>query len=166
MNKSTKHIVKSAVVAALVFIVTWSLRIPVPATSGAYMNPGDAVIYISAYLIGGPEAIIGAAIGSALADLLAGAAVYIFPTFVIKGIMALLTTALLLKRMNVRYIIACLLGGAVMTLGYGLYELFLFGTGYALASLPANLIQWAGGSAIGIALLPVLKKLYPYLNKA
>jgi hypothetical protein len=68
--------------------------------------------------------------------------------------------------MNVRYIIACLLGGAVMTLGYGLYELFLFGTGYALASLPANLIQWAGGSAIGIALLPVLKKLYPYLNKA
>jgi uncharacterized membrane protein len=165
LNKSTKRIVKGAVISALVFIVTWSLRIPVPATSGAYINPGDAVIYITSFLIGGPEAIIGAAIGSALADLLAGAAVYIFPTFIIKGIMALITSALLLKRSNIRYIIACLLGGAVMTLGYGAYELFVFGSAYAIGSLPANLIQWAGGSIIAIAFLPALKKLYPLMSK-
>ncbi len=135
-----------AVITALVFIVTWSLRIPIPATSGGYINLGDIVIYLAALAVGGVEEILGAAIGSALSDLLGGAAVYIIPTFVIKGLMAAAALVIIRsKKTAVRYILACLTGGAIMTAGYGVYEYILFGFAYAAASLPMNIMQWLCG---------------------
>jgi uncharacterized membrane protein len=161
MNITTRKITASAITAAIVFVVTWTLRFPVPVASisGAYVNAGDVVIFISAYLFGGPMAAVSAAIGSALADTAAGAAVYVPATFLIKGLMGLCCGFLSAKKQFPMYAVSCVIGGAIMTVGYALYEFAIFGMTYAAASLPFNLVQWAGSTVIAIVLYPIAKRL-------
>lgn len=160
MIKNIKRISYTAIAAAIIFIVTWTIKLPVPATSGAYINLGDAMIYLSAYLLGGPIAAVAAAIGSALADTVAGYVIYVPATFVTKGLMGLIFGYMVKNKNLPMYIVACIVGGAVMTAGYALYETALFGFTYALTSLPFNLIQWAGGDIVAVLLYPVAQRLH------
>jgi uncharacterized membrane protein len=164
-NKTTS-IALTAVIAALIFVVTFTVRIPIPATSGGYVNIGDVMIYICAYLLGGPYAAVAAAVGSGFADLAAGAAIYIAPTFIIKGLMGLAAGSISRNRGFKYYLVACVVGGAIMIAGYALFEYFFFGAAYALAGLPFNAIQWGGSVAITLALYTVAKKVKRYLRKA
>ncbi len=159
MNITTRKITVTAITAAIMFVVTWSVRVPVPATSGGYINFGDVVICLSAFLLGGPLAGTAASVGSALADSAGGAAMYIPATFVIKGVMGLCAGLITRKKTFGNYAAACVVSGAIMTLGYGMYEWIIFGFAYMIASLPFNLIQWGSGAAIAILLFPVAKRL-------
>ncbi|NLM83657.1 MAG: ECF transporter S component [Clostridiales bacterium] len=163
MNKTTLKITYAAVLAALVFVVTFLTRIPVPGLSSAYINLGDTVIFISAYLLGGPVAAAVAAIGSALADLAAGAAVYIPATFVIKGLMGLGAGSIMRVRNLAFYALAAIVGGAIMTGGYFVFEAIFFDLAYALTALPLNLVQWGGSVVIALALQPAISRVYPLL---
>ena len=152
MKNSTRRLTVSAVMAALVFVLTLSIRIPVPALAGgAYINLGDSLIYCAAFILGGVPAMFAAGIGSMLADIAGGALIYAPATLVIKGAMGIVCGTLMFKGSFAKFVFASVVGGAIMVAGYGLYEIFVFGTAYALTSLPFNLIQWAGG--VGIALL-------------
>lgn len=162
MNTNTKKITETAIAAALIFVVTLTARfpIPVPLASGAYLNLGDVVIYLAAFLLGGPWAAAAAAIGSSLADLAAGAAVYALPTFVIKGCMALVWVRVAGRTNSARrYILAGFAGGLVMAGGYGLFEWAAFGGAYALVSLPFNVIQWVAGAGVSAVLYPAVQRL-------
>lgn len=165
MKIKSKNIVTTAAAAAVILVVTWSLRIPIPATNGGYVNPGDIAIYLTVFILGGPEAILAAAVGSALADLFSGAVVYIAPTFVIKGCMAAAASAILRKKTVNRYGTACILGGAVMTAGYWLFEYFVFGTAYAAGSVPSNIIQWISAAVISIIFYPAARRLAPLIRR-
>ena len=160
MKKNTgsnlRRITAASIMAALIFVVTWTIKMPVPSTSGGYLNFGDIVIYMTAYILGGPAAAMAAAVGSALADTAVGASAYILPTFIIKGAMGIVCGQMMKSGRFPAYAAACVVGGAIMTAGYGLYELAFFGSAYALAALPFNLIQWAGGAGVGIILYPVV----------
>ena len=92
----TKTLVITSMLAALVFVFTYLIKIPVNA-SGAYMNIGDCVIYCSGLLVGAPWAAAAAGIGSALSDLLLGFPVYAPATLVIKAAMGLLCAVLTKK---------------------------------------------------------------------
>ena len=159
MNTSTKKITYAAIAAAIVFLVTWTVKLPVPGTSGAYLNFGDVVITVTAFLLGGPAAAGAAACGSFLADLATGSAIYAVPTFFIKGLMALVCGAVSRKKTTRGYILSGFAGGAVMVAGYGLFELFFFGAAYAAVSLPFNLIQWFAGAGAAVVLLPAARQL-------
>jgi uncharacterized membrane protein len=161
----TTSIALTAVVAALIFVVTWTVRIPIPATSGGYVNIGDVMIYICAYLLGGPYAAIAAAVGSGFADLAAGAAIYIAPTFIIKGVMGFVAGSISKNRGFKYYLVACVACGAIMVAGYALFEYLFFGSAYALAGLPFNAIQWGGSVAITLVLYTVAKKVKTYLTR-
>jgi uncharacterized membrane protein len=146
--------------AALIFVVTWLIRVPAPGIHGAYLNFGDAVIYMCAYFLGGPPAALAAAIGSGLADLSAGAVVYILPTAVIKGVMGLVAGRINKGRGFAFYALSGLVGGAIMTAGYALFEYAMFGAAYAIAGMiPFNLIQWFGGWAASLILYPAAKRI-------
>ncbi len=135
----------TALMAAIIFIVTWTLKIPISFLSGgAYVNLGDVCIYMCAFLLGGPKAALAAAIGSGAADLASGAVIYIAPTMLIKGIMGFAAAALMKKHGFKDYLAGSLVGGAIMVCGYALFEYFVWGMGYALTSLPFNCLQWAG----------------------
>jgi hypothetical protein len=67
--------------------------------------------------------------------------------------------ALLMKKAELpKFILACILGGAIMTVGYGVFEWVLFGWTYAAGTLPFNLLQWAAGVAVAAALYYPVKR--------
>jgi uncharacterized membrane protein len=154
MSKNIRRITYAAIAAAIVFVITRLIVIPI-GTGGAYLNFGDIAIYITAYLLGGPIAAAAAAVGSGLADLTTGYLVYAPATFVIKGLMGLAAGSLMLKRKFWAYTLACVLGGAIMVLGYALYETAIFSFPTAVANGLLNLVQWGGGVAIALILYPV-----------
>ena len=161
-NTKTKTIALIGILAALVFVATFLVKIPIP---NGYVNLGDAVILISSLLLG-PIAAIPAAIGAALADLLSGYAVYAIPTFIIKGLMAF-TAGKILKdsKSTPRKLIGFALAEVIMVAGYFAFEAlpFMYGAKAALADVPFNAFQ--GAAALAVA-LPVsyagaLRKLKP-----
>ena len=101
-----------------------------------------------------------AAIGSALADLIAGYVLYAPATLVIKAIMAFLA-ALVYHALGRRRwaLLPCgILAEAIMVLGYWGYDSLLTGSLMgAAAGLPSNLTQAVFGLAASTALTLALK---------
>lgn len=87
-GRSTKTLVLTGMMTALVFISTVAIRIPVPFTQG-YIHAGDTMIFVSAAILGPIPGMIAAGVGSALADLM-GYPQWVIPTLLIKGIMGYL----------------------------------------------------------------------------
>jgi uncharacterized membrane protein len=154
---SMKHdhltkIVLSALFASLTCIATLLIQIPMPATNG-YINLGDGVVLLGAFLLGPVYGFAAGGLGSMLADLLLGYAVYAPGTFIIKGATALVA-ALLLRAMHGKLsglLAGGVLGELVMVLGYFAYEGLALGYGLAAAaSIPGNALQGVAGIAVGV----------------
>lgn len=168
--KNTKKLVYAAVLAALACAATLVIHVPSP--TGGYMNLGDTVVILSAYLLGPWWGAAAAGIGSALADLISGAPLYIPATLLIKALMAL-CAALVYRALGRKSwaVIPCgILAEAIMVLGYWFYDGMLMGSVLgAAAGLPSNLMQavlgLAGSSALAFALLSssYVKKEFPEL---
>ena len=156
--KPTKKLVLASVLAALTCVATLVLTIPSP--TGGYMNLGDTIVLLSAYLLGPGWGAAAAAIGSALADLIAGYVLYAPATLVIKAIMAFLA-ALVYHALGRRRwaLLPCgILAEAIMVLGYWGYDSLLTGSLMgAAAGLPSNLTQAVFGLAASTALTLALK---------
>jgi len=163
---SIKNIAVAGICAALVFVVTFLIKIPVPISmSGAYINLGDTIIYIVAFLINPIFAMLAAGIGSAIADIMFGAGVYILPTLLIKGLMGFACAMINKNGSFVRYVLACVVGGVIMVVGYGAFEAFAFGISVAIANMPYNLIQFAGGIIVAVVFYKVLPRLKKEISK-
>lgn len=148
-----KRWIYGAALAALVFVVTFMVRIPVPIGTGAYVNVGDTMIYLGAFFPGGIVAALASGIGSMLCDIVGGAAVYAIPTLIIKFGMCLVCWVVMRKLHKVGgFALGCFAGGAVMAIGYFCTEALLFGLPIAVASIVPNLVQLAAGSVLAIAL--------------
>jgi len=148
----------AGVFSALILLATQLFKIP---TGIGYANLGDGFILVAAYLLG-PAAFFPAAIGSALADLLAGYPIYIPATFVIKGLMGL-AAGFLLKNEKitvVRKIAVFTLAELIMIGGYFGYESlpFMYGPAAAAGSIIPNLGQAAVGILMGMILTAIMEK--------
>ena len=88
MNKKVLKMVYAAVFAAMVFVLTRFIQIPVPGGMG-YLHFGDAMIYLVASTLGGPWALLASAIGAAIADLSSVYAVYAPVSAIVKVLIAL-----------------------------------------------------------------------------
>ena len=158
-NPRVKKLTTTALMAAVIFVVTYLVRIPMPIASGGYLNIGDAPIYVAAALLGGPAGMIAAAIGAALADLSAGYVLYMLPTAVIKGLMGFVCGKLMKEESFKRFLIAAIIGGAIMTFGYAAFETALFNFNQALAALPFNMVQWVAGVIVAVAFYPAVPRI-------
>ncbi len=161
MKATTKKIVMTALLVALVCVATMSIRIPTPGTGG-YIHPGDALVILAGVILGPGYGFLAAGIGSAMADLLGGYFIYIPITLCIKGCVALFSAMVyqkMSKNATTRYI-AVTIGGIIdvifVAFGYFFCESFLYGVAGAAASIPANLIQGLGGMLIAMVLYPVV----------
>lgn len=151
MKKTTKNICFSAMFAAMIFGLT---MLHVPIGAGGYIHVGDAVIYVSAMLMGGPWAFISAAIGAACADIISGFAVYAIPSAIIKILIAVpfvMISKKTSKILSIRSAIFTVISGVITVLGYFIADLILYREG-AIADLPANIIQAAGSAVVFIIL--------------
>ena len=141
----TKKLVISSLFAAIVFMATTILKLPSLVGSG-YINLGDGVILISAFLLDPLSSGLAAGVGSFIADIVVGASVYAIPTFIIKFLMGFLVGYLFkklsVKKVTLIKIILCgVVGEAIMILGYFFYEIFLYGVATALMSSLLALVQ-------------------------
>ena len=149
----------TAMMAAVIFVVTYIVRVPMPIAAGGYINIGDTAVYVAAALLGGPAGMISAAIGSALADLTAGYVMYILPTVIVKGLMGFICGRLMERGGFGRFFGASAIGGAIMVGGYAAFDTVLFNTNQALAGLPFNSIQWVCGVAVALAFYPAVVRI-------
>ncbi len=161
MKNNTQKIVIAALFAALCCVVTMVIRIPTPLKG--YINLGDSVVLIAAWFLAPAYAFFAAGIGSALADMLAGYALYIPATFIIKGLMALAAYychKALLRQWGstpAKAVSGCLAQLIMMT-GYLLFDILLYGLAAAVSGLPASIIQGTAGLAVGLLLARLFEK--------
>ena len=154
------QIARTALFCALVFAATW---VSVPAGLGN-VNLGDAVILSAAWLLSGPSAVMAAGVGAALADLLAGYALYAPGTLLIKALMVMAALGILrlTRRLPSRLgrILSGITAELVMVGGYFLYESFVLSYGMAAAavSLPLNALQGGVGILVGELLFCALRR--------
>ncbi len=159
MNTGTKKMVMAAMLAALVCITTMIIKIPSPFKG--YINLGDCVVLAAGWLLSPAYGFLAAAVGSGLADIFSGYAVYAPATFVIKGLMALIASYgfdLIHKKLGslTARVISGILAEMMMVLGYLVFEGFLYGIAPALLNVPANGVQGAVGLLLGVLLIKVL----------
>jgi uncharacterized membrane protein len=157
-----KKIVISSMMAAVITVATMIVRIPSPT---GYVNLGDCFVLVAAWSLGPVYGVLAAAIGSALADLLAGYALYIIPTFVIKGLMALIAWALFKAMCKVIHkhelfprMISAVVAELFMAAGYLTFEIFAYDATAAIQSVPGNLVQGLVGAVASILLITAAKR--------
>lgn len=151
-KQNVGKIVITALFAALACVATMIIKVPTVGTNG-YVNIGDTIVLLSAWMIGGVYGALAAGIGSALSDFISGYGSYVPGTFVIKFLMALVAYLVFVtikkantkdsKGMNVvAYIVSGVVAEVIMVLGYFLYESTLLGYGLgAVPSIGSNSIQ-------------------------
>ncbi len=159
-NKTFK-LVYCALFAALIFVGTQFLQIPLPF---GYFNFGDCFIVLSALIIGGPYAIMASAAGAALADVLSGYTVYAPATLIIKAIMVVSITATIrigvkadVKHKTMPVILGAVVAELIMVLGYFVYDNILYNFAGAVAALPGNIIQGVAAVVISTVVAAVLE---------
>ena len=160
---STRKIVMTAVLTAIITLTTIVIQIPSPMSG--YVNLGDVFVLLAAFLLGPIFGTVAAGVGSMFADLLTGYVIYAPATLIIKGCMALVGAILFksLKKCFKNKVVPVLISGVIseliMVAGYFLYAALLMGEGWvAAASIPGNLVQGAVGIAVSTALYPALIK--------
>ena len=156
------RLVMTGVLMALACVATMVIQIPSP-THG-YMNLGDCVVLLSGCLLGPVYGAVAGGVGSALADLLSGYAVYVPGTLVIKAVMAALA-GILYRRSRKLLPVGAVLAELVMIVGYWLYDGILMGSlAGSAAGIPSNIIQGVFGGVCGVALVAALSRV-PQVKK-
>ena len=162
------YIVTASLLAALCCVATMVMQIPTP--TGGFVNLGDTIIILSAFLLSPVYAFLSAGLGSMLADILAGYAQYAPATFVIKGLMALIACFILngTKKFSQKNnivslmftILTAICAESIMVAGYFVFEAFIlsYGIGGALASVLPNAMQGLAGIIGGTLLCEIFKR--------
>ena len=171
-----KQIAFTALFSALCCIGTVLIVVPLPASG--YFNAGDIFVLLSAWCLGPLFGSVAAAVGSALADIVSGFAIYAPATFIIKGLdvlVAYTVYAFLKKRIRkdaldfIPRALSAILGEALMVAGYFLFECLLYGVIGATPNILGNLLQGGCCIFLSVALVSILypvktvRRLFPRL---
>ena len=165
-KRTAKNLAFAAVFAALCFTGTFVIVIPLPY---GYFNAGDVFVLLAGWCLG-PVYGAAAAVGSSLADVLSGFALYAPATFVIKGADALVAWAVyrairrLISAERLDFLpcaLSALVAEACMVFGYFLYESILYGIAGGAASLVGNALQGAFGVVCAVVLAQTLYAVRP-----
>ena len=160
-DKKVRKLIYAALLAALACVATLVIQIPAPVSG--YVNLGDCVVLLSAFMLGPWYGAAAAGIGSMMADLLSGFAIYAPGTLVIKALMALVA-ALLYRALPVKSgLVRAAVGGVaaeiIMIVGYLFYGALLMDSFAAsVLGVPGNAVQGVVGLVLGVLLAEVLKK--------
>lgn len=161
-----KKLVIASMFSALCCISTLLVQIPT-ATQG-YLHLGDALVLLCGWLLGPLWGGLAAGIGSMLADVFGGFALYAPATFLIKGAVAVLAWVLqhllrpfMLKHEILLLTISGTLAEVVMVCGYFLFEALFCGYGMAaIVGVPANIVQAVFGVIVGTMLTHLMERMH------
>lgn len=151
---SIKSLTKTAMMAAMVFVCIYLVKIPVP---NGYTHIGDCMIFLAVLILGTKQGALAGGIGAAFSDLLAGYMYWVFPTFIIKYIMAVLMGLLIerLPKAKWNWLIGAIVGGLTQCVLYTAVDCAMFGLAYGLADIPGMVMQ----TVVGIVFAGILAKI-------
>jgi len=159
--RSASTLAVSGIMAALVTVATTIIRVPTPATGG-YLNFGDTMVMFAAMVFGPVVGVFAGGVGSALGDITGGYPGWAPITLIVKGLEGLLVGYIAMRDDSTgNLVVAGVIGGTVMVLGYFLFEAYMFGVPAALTEVPGNTLQAVTGVIVGTALAKAIKKRYP-----
>ena len=164
-SRKIRTMVLTALLMALILVLTFATKIPVPASQG-YIHLGDCMIFVAVLVLGRKYGTIAAAVGSALADIMGGYAFYAPVSFLVKGAMAFILASFLEKALEkskahsmILAAAGMVIAGAVMVAGYYLAESLFYGNFITpLAGAGMNTLQFIVGMAIALPLAGTLSK--------
>jgi energy-coupling factor transport system substrate-specific component len=159
-----RQIVLTGVMIALVAVFTLAVRVPFALTQG-YFNFSDVGVFLAGFAFGPWVGLVAGGVGTALADVAGGYALYAPLTFLAHGLEGLVAGLIAGRDRGVLPMVlgwAC--GAAVMVAIYFLGEVFVLRIGVAAAATEAltiNLPQVLVGGIVGIPLVLALRRGYP-----
>ena len=154
-NNKVFKICLTGLFAAIIAVFTAFVKIPTGINSG-YLHFGDSVVYLSGCILG-PFGLISSAIGGALADVLAGAAIWALPTAIIKALNCVpFIVAMKLyrnkkgenKSVNAYTLVATVISAVITIGGYFIAEGLMYSFPSALTSVPFSIVQSIGSAVI------------------
>lgn len=178
--KKTKRLVMASLFCALCCVGTM-IHIPAGPTLG-YVHLGDALVLLSGVILGPLTGGIAAGIGSTLADLINGYAIWAPGTFLIKALCAAIcglmfqsyrknATGEKSKKLYFTLLFGGLLAELVMIVGYFFYEIlitmlgagsnasFVAAASGAAVGIPFNIVQALVALVLTVVLIPILLKI-------
>lgn len=170
-----KLIAATGVMLAVVFIMTRSVTFNIG--PGGYIHTGDIAIYVASFLFGPIVGFIAGGAGTALADVSLGYGAWAPGSFVIHGLQALVAGLVAWRRGLIPMIVATIVGGAIVVVGYFLYQWVMVSAGsldpdegetaFATAAnyLTANLFQVAVAAVVAVPLVLAVRQAYPPIRR-
>jgi uncharacterized membrane protein len=153
----------SALGIALTFIASL-IRIPIPSIRW-YFHLGDTIIFIVSLLFGPIAGAVSGAIGSSLADLQAGLAVWIPFSLVIKGFEGLVVGWISQGHEGKKDLVALFIGSLLMIGGYAIATIILFGWPVLIYEIPVDVIQCVVAIILSLFIVRSIRKRFPIISK-
>lgn len=167
-NEKVRLLTLTGILTALTTVATIVIQIPTP-TKG-YVNLGDVLVNISAWILGGTYGAAAGGIGSAFADIITGYAIYAPATLIIKALMAWAcfhVHGICAKKFDsvVSRIIAVIVSETVMIVGYDIFTGFMYhSVKSAILAIPEFAIQGIMGAVVSVVLYECILKRVPALK--
>lgn len=154
---SVQKLCVTALLTALVCVTTAAIQIPIPL---GYMHLGNVMILIAGVYFGPEIGLLAGGIGSALADLLTGFAVWVVPTLLIKSLMGYAIGRIAWGRGEApmrkpqRIAMANAAGILIMIAGYTIFGGVIYG------SVAAGISQVPGLTLEGVLAIVIFSVIY------
>jgi uncharacterized membrane protein len=161
---SATKIVVLAALTALITVLTF-IKVPLVVTRG-YVHLGDAGVYFAGFVFGPAIGGVAGGVGTMLADVLSGYAVFAPFTLVVHGLQGLAAGLIGYRKDVRRQLLGWGVGTIILVAGYFLAEWgpLQMGIGPALAETPFNLAQSAAGGLVAIPLAAAIRKAWPPID--
>lgn len=162
---STKDIIETGILIALVLIATKFINIRLPfSINGGLVHLGTGMLFISSIGFGAKKGAISGAFGMGLFDILSGWAAWAPFTFVVRGGMGFILGKISWlndKRGGslIYNIVAVIISTIFMIVGYYFTEVILYGNWVQpTTSIPGNFLQSVVGCIIALPIIKSIKK--------
>jgi len=153
----SKKISYTSMFAVIIYILTLiNIKLPF-----GYVHLGDAGILLACYILPMPFAVFATALGSSMADITLGYTAYAIPTFIIKGLMALIIRSFVVRSNNkglamTGFVVASLF----MHTGYLIFNSVMYGEALGIGVVLANLSQTFVAIPLGYILLKSINRVH------
>jgi len=151
----------TAVMTAIVFVLTRLIQLAPPPVGG-HIHLGDVGVFFSAFAFGPWVGAVAGGLGTALADWTSPFAQWGIASLLIHGIQGWVAGWMSIKWQDTKgLILASVVGGAIVVVGYLIAGTFFLGFAVALSEVPLNIIQVAVGAILAVPLLAAGRRAYP-----
>lgn len=165
VQTKTKELILTSLSIGLVYVATAIIGIEIPTlTKGGLIHLGTGMLYIMAILLGAKKGAIAGAVGMGMFDFFSPYIIWTPTTVVTRAIMGLIVGKIANNNgeqasSTIRNILAMMIGGAWMLIGYYIGEAITFGNWFTpVQSISGNVAQIAVGLPAALFLVEAIKR--------